>query len=286
MRLFIVIACLVAGAAAPSFADTPPNAQAAFVERRGLIEIDARCHLLSENVRGALGAGALQARGALLRSGWTIARAAELERATATAARARACADPRNAVAVSQAQAGYASWARTPAMIFTGAERAWAARRYPDADGWRLVQNIETPRGARFGVRVINGDERITLIVPLARGARPPGGAQLIVRDPSRAGVQALELPGRRARGLAGAAPAPSASRSFFANSRRSETFADERLYGVLTFPASAFAPLLALDPREAVVLRLETGAVAQNIYVEVGDLAVARTFLTLTPES
>jgi hypothetical protein len=49
----------------------------------------------------------------------------------------------------------------------------------------------------------------------------------------------------------------------------------------VFTFPDSAFRSLLALDPRESVEIRVESGRGAQSIFFEVGDVAAARIFLT-----
>src|SRR5262245_47064064 len=129
-----------------------PSAQALYVERRGLIEVDTLCRLFTPQIRAALEAGAGQAAGTLLRGGWTRARLAELENAAVSAARARRCDDPRTASAVRAAQAGFASWVRTPQMDFAGAERTWAARRYADPNGWRLTQRVAA-QAAAFGVR-------------------------------------------------------------------------------------------------------------------------------------
>lgn len=286
MRLFLLTAAFGLALATPASATPPANAQAALVERRGLLEIDARCRLLAPGVRTALEAGAQQARGALLRGGWTRARLNELERATINAARSRACDDPRNETAATHARAGYASWARTNAMTFPGLERTWVARRYPDAFGWRLLQDIGAPLGTAFGVRERDGAQRLTLTLPLAMAQQAPGSAQLMSRDPARAGVDVLELRGRLVQGLAAGAPAPGAAASFFASARRVETLENGQRVAVLEFPDSAFQALLALDPRETVELRIESGRAVQRILVEVGDIAVARAFLTLRPES
>jgi|CXWL01.1.fsa_nt_gi hypothetical protein len=286
MRLPLIAIALGLAMTSSAWATTPADAQSAFVERRGLLEVDARCRLLAPGVRTALQAGAQQARGALLRGGWTRARVDELERAATGAARNRACADPRNETAAVHARAGYASWARTNAMTFPGAERTWAARRYPDAFGWRLLQDIGAPIGTAFGVRERDGAQRLTLTLPLTRTQQAPGSAQLILRDPARAGVDMLELRGRLTQGLAAGAPAPSASRAFFASARRVETLENGQRVAVLEFPDTAFEALLALDPRETAELRLDSGRAVQRILVEIGDVAVARAFLTLRPES
>jgi hypothetical protein len=283
MRRSILTALFTFAFIATASAYTGPEAQSAFVERRGFLEVDTRCHLLAAGPRAALEAGAQQARGALLRSGWTRARVDELEQATLRAARSRACDDPRNETAATQARAGFATWSRTNAMTFPGVERAWVARRYVDPMGWRLRQDINTP-SAMFGVREREGVQRLTLMLPLAAAQSAPSAVQILVRDRGRAGVDVLELRGRTARGLAAGAPAANNAQGFFASARSIETIEEQR-YAVIEFPDTAFQALLALDPREAAQVRIERGRAVENILIEVGDIAVARTFLTLRPE-
>ena len=261
-----------------SAAHATPGAQALYVERRGLLEIDARCVLLAPATRTALEAGAAQAAGALLRDGWTRARLNQLETATAGAAAARACADPRNAEGVAAAEAGYQSWARTLAMEFPGLERGWLARRYPNAAGWRLSQALERRRGV-FGVRERDGVQRLTLALPLAANDAPPAAAQMMMRDPARAGAEALDLRGRTAFGVAAGAPAPASASRYFANARTLGISNSGARYVVFEFPEAAFQRLLSLDPRESAEIRLD-GVRAERILIEVGDIAAARAFL------
>ena len=274
MRPFLLAAALFC-VAGPAFA-TAPNAQSLYVERRGLLEVDAQCHLLTADVRAAVEAGAGQAAGALLRAGWTRARLNELQAATVAAARARRCDDPRTASAARTAQAGFAGWVRATAMNFTGAERTWSARRYADSTGWRLSQNTVSP-AATFGVRDDNGAQRLTLIMPLASVRNAPASAQLVVRDPARAGVELLDLRGRVTTGLAAGAPMPRTAARFLATSRaiiQAETGAQI----MFEFPDAAFQALLALDPRETAEVHIGE----QRILIEVGDIAAARAFLTI----
>lgn len=258
-------------------AHATPGPQAAYVERRGMLEVDAHCHLFTANLRYALEASAGQARGALLRSGWTQARLAELEQATAAAARARPCDDPRNAEAVTQARAGFASWARMASMSFSGAERSWLARRYPDPVGWRLRQDISG--GAVFGVREHDGAQRLTFAVPWTAAAAP-SAAQVLMRDGARARAN-LDVPGRVARGLQAGLPSPASTQTTWASARRIETIAEQRLL-VFTFPDSAFQAMLTLDPRETVEIRLGAEGERGRYLVEVGDIAAARAFLAI----
>lgn len=259
---------------------TEPNARTAFVERRGLLEADVQCRLFDPSIRSALNVGLAQARGALLRSGWTNARLRELETAAVTAARGRACNDQRTATAAEGARRSFAAWANAGAMDFPGWDRSWRARRMADQAGWRLSQAIEAPVPAVFGVRQTGDVQHLTLAIPLARGATAPASAQLILRDASRGEVREIALTQRISQGLEAGLPSPLAS------ARVLSTRVIERHNGqqtaVFTFPDTAFRDLLALDPRESVELRLESGRATQSLLVEVGDIAAARAFLTL----
>jgi len=265
-------------AATPALAQpAAPTAQAAYAERRALLEADRICTLFEPGMRAALVSTAGQARGALLRGGWTMARIGELETAAVSAARARRCGDERTEAAADRARLGYASWARTHAMTFTGVTRTWTARRTPDpVDQWVLRQEIDTPRAATFGVRAFDNHQELTLILPLPANANAPGAAELLLRDPARARTSQMDVPGRLARGLAAGAPSPASARGYQAQARRIETVRGQRRAAFL-FPAAALEAMAALDPREAAEIRLGDGA---RIYIEIGDVAAARAFL------
>ncbi|MGE3142712.1 MAG: hypothetical protein AB7L65_05280 [Hyphomonadaceae bacterium] len=227
-------------------------------------------------MRAALEAAAGQARGALLRGGWTLVRLNELDSAARAAAEARACGDPRTELAAARARAAFQGWSHAHAMRFPAGARAWDARRTPDpADGWMLRQSVGA---AVFGVRMEAGQERLSLIAPLEAGASPPPTAQMLVRDPARAAQSLMDVPGRLASGLEAGAPAPGVARAFLASSRRVETHAGVRRV-IFTFPDAAFAALLTLDPRESAVILLG-GAPQQRLLIEIGDVAAARAFL------
>jgi hypothetical protein len=280
MRFLFVtlLACLTA---APALAD-PPNAQAALVERLGLLHIDTRCHVLSAGVRHALEAGAGQARGALLRAGWTTSRVGELETAVHEAASQRACSDPRVATSVAEARTSFEHWAQTNYMEFPGWARGWTARRTTGPNGFRLSQSIDTPARATFGVREREGAQRLSLVMDQSNATT----ARLIVRDASRARAGALDLPTRIAYGLEAGAPRTGAiTRTFTATRTTERRVGVGGTQAVFAFPDEAFRALLALDPRESATLELSGGSVTQRLYIEVGDIAAARTFLALRPE-
>lgn len=279
MRLPFLAATLMALSAAAASAEGP-DARSAFVERRGLLETDARCNLLHPDLRAALNVGALQARGALLRAGWTGAQLRTLEQTIAQAAAQRACNDARTVQAASDAQRAFAPWLAAGYMEFPGWERAWLARR-GTSDGWRLSQAIEAPRAAVFGVRQQGTAQRLVLIVALERNESAPMSAQLIMRDASRAPARDIALPQRVAYGIEAGAPQPNAAMTI-PSARAVERLSGGRSQVVFTFPDNAFAMLLQLDPREAVELRVSSGRSVQTLYVEVGDIAAARAFLAL----
>jgi hypothetical protein len=279
MRLLFLAAALMALSSTVALAEAP-DARSAFVERRGLLVTDARCHVLSSDLRAALNVGALQARGALLRAGWTGAQVRTLEQTVEQAAAQRACNDTRTVQAASDAQRAFGPWLAAGYMEFPGWERSWLARR-GTSDGWRLSQAIEAPRAAVFGVRQQGAAQRLVLIIALERSESAPMSAQLTMRDASRAPAREIALPQRVAYGIEAGAPQPSASMTI-PSARTVERISGGRSQTVFAFPDNAFATLLQLDPRESVELRVSSGRSVQTLYVEVGDIAAARAFLTL----
>lgn len=277
MRLLILALALTMATAASA---TETNARTVYVERRALLEADAQCRLFTPDIRSALSVGLAQARGALLRSGWTSTRLRELEAAAVNAARGRPCNDSRTMSSAEDARRAFASWINVSTMEFPGWDRSWRARRVVDDSGWRLSQAIDAPIAATFGVRQRGESQRLTLSIPLARNEPGPTAAHLILRDTARAAVREVALPQRISQGLEAGLPSPSATASI--PSARTVERADGRQFAVFTFPDTAFGDLVALDPRESVELRLTSGRSTQRLLVEVGDIAAARAFLTI----
>lgn len=278
MRTSAIIGLALSVLASTAAATEAPNARAAYVERRGLIEADARCRLFTPSIRAALEAGAGQARGALLRAGWSTAQVRELDGAVASAARTRACTDPRTAEAAADARTAYTSWANASSMQFPGWERTWIARRVVRADGWRLSQSLDA--GAMFGVRDHEGAQNLVLVLPVARGQTAPTSVQLQMRDSARSSLTEVSLTQRVAYGLAAGAPTTRTAQSYA--SRRVIERVSGGSQAVFVFPDAAFRDLLTLDPRESLELRIAARGGEQRIYVEVGDVAAARAFLTI----
>lgn len=281
MRAYFLIGLLTLVAASASAAEAP-NARAAYVERRGLLEADARCQLFARDMRAALNASAGQARGALLRAGWSRAQVGELEQTVVAAAGARACSDARTQSAAADARAAFGTWLRANSVTFEGWARAWEARRVAASDGWRLRQAIDAPIRAQFGVRASRGADRLVLIVPLARRASPPAAANLSARNPRASAAPEIPLQQRMTQGLEAGAPTPSTVALTFTATRSVERLERGASQAVFTFPDATFGALLALDPRETVVVTLRERANTQRILVEVGDIAAARDFLAI----
>lgn len=281
MRLLLLAAAFGLVTASAASADAP-NARAAYAERRGLLEADARCQLFTSDIRTALQVTAAQARGALLRSGWTNAQMRELETAAVSAARARACNDPRTATAADDARHAFIRWANTGTMEFAGWERTWIARRaVTTTTAWRLSQAIDAPLPATFGIRQRDDVQRLTLVIAVARGQTAPTSVTLVLRDTARARVTEVSLPQRMSFGLEAGLPGPNAAQNI-PSTRTTERLDGGRSQVVFTFPDNAFREVLALDPRESVELRVSTNRGVQRLFVEVGDVSAARSFLTM----
>lgn len=278
MRSVLLATALLAALAAPAAAQGGPNAREAYVERRGLIEIDAQCRVLQPTIRDALAVSTAQARGSLLRAGWTSAQVLDLENAVVGAARQRPCNDNRTAASIRTVSATVAQWVNAGTMEFPGWERTWVAQR--TSEGWRLSQRIDAPLAATFGVRQHNGAQHLTFALPLARSGNAPASARLVMRDPQRSRHE-VSLNQRVATGLEAGAPPPGAT-IVAPSTRTIERIDGARNLIVFSFPDSAFATLTALDPRESVEIELQSGRTTHRLLVEVGDIEAARAFLTI----
>jgi hypothetical protein len=222
----------------------------------------------------------MQARGSLLRAGWTSTQVRGLERSVIQAAGQRPCNDTRTLQSAAEARRAFTPWLSAGYMEFPGWQRTWLARRGA-SDGWRLSQAIDAPRAAVFGVRQQGAAQHLTLVITLDSGETAPMCAKLVQRDVSRAAMREITLPQRVAYGIQAGAPSPSGAMTI-PSTRTIERISGGRTQVAFTFPDSAFAALLRLDPREAIELRVQNGRSVQSMYVEVGDIAAARAFVTL----
>jgi hypothetical protein len=278
MRAFIILVAAGLALSTTVASAEAPSARNVYVERRGLMEADAQCRLLTPEVHAALQVTAMQARGVLLRGGWSITQMDQLEQATVAAARERACNDPRTLSAANVARAAYNTTFRSNAMEFPGWARAWSARRVAGSDGWRLRQDINTPAPAIFGVRQVNGREELVLMLSSANDQTAPPSAQIVLRNPALP-AGALDLTTRIAGGLDAGAPGP-ANAMTINGARRIEHPGWFQTQVVYVFPNAAFRMLCQLDPRESIAVDLSGPRGSQRFLIEVGDIAAAAGFL------
>lgn len=279
LRASILAASVALVAVAPAAAQVS-TAAAAFAERSALLRAAQRCLLLGPPELAALAAGAAQARSALLRSGETPAQIEILSAQAASAAAARPCHDPALRRLAERAEAGFAAWSRLPAMQFPGQVATWAATRRPDPEGWYLRQQGRF--GAILGVRAGDSGPVVAFAVPLTARSPEPAFGLLSFRDAARAPQSLIAVPARQGQGLAAVSASPAMARQVWAQDRTLIVAADGRRLAILSFPIDAFEGVDALDPREAIEVRLgrAMGDAEARLYFEVGDLAAAQAFL------
>lgn len=282
MRLLLLTLAACAFAASASADPLPTGAASLFAERAALMAVDSKCALLAKPVRAALAATMIQARSGAFRDGWSDAKLDGVSARAASAGRARDCRDPLVTDATQRAAAGYIGWTKQQALDLPGADRTWRARRHGDIQRWTLAQDIGA---ARFGVRNdARGESWLVLTLPYDTGQ--PSSVQVYIRDRARAARPLVDVPGMApASGVAAGAAPRSLAATWMASAIRIERLKDEPPRIVVTFPPALLAEMSALDPRESAEISLSyPGKRAQTLYVEIGDLAVARAFLAATP--
>lgn len=253
---------------------------------------NARCNLFDPMVAAALAAGQAQARGEALRGGASAAEIAATEASARRRAAAQACDAPQLRAAAARVRSAYEAFARLDRITYPGETAAWRADRGSSArPRWRLVQaSAIGGRPAMFGLAGRDGAEALLAVAEFPNG-RKPYAARLVMRDVRRTTGPVLDHRGARAGAplpLSRRIPSGAASRSFAAEARETvpQPLAPAGMkHGwAFRFPAEAAAAVAGLDPREAVAVEfLFSGAPeTMRAYVEVGDFAAARHFLTL----
>jgi hypothetical protein len=278
-------------AAAPGLA----HAQAAdlFYERTVMTAADARCGLFAPEVSAALAAGAAQARGAALRAGTPQDTLKALERGARAQASRVDCRSRDMAIAAQRVRDAFAGFAKVTRLSYPGDMAGWQADRNEGAKvRWRLVQHARTgPDPVSFGLAGAEGAGALLAVVRFGDGATPYS-ARLILRDSdrtmgpylSRRGSEAL-----RAIPLERRLPQGSGLKSYVAEAR-SPAGADLLPRGAesgwaFRFPSEAARELAGLDPREAVAVEFyfaDTRRPVRRAFIEVGDFAAGRAFLTV----
>ncbi len=262
-------------------------------ERTVMSAADQRCALFTPQIKAALDASRLQARGAALRAGASKDTLAETEGRALRKGRAADCRSPDIATAAGRVRSAFAGYAKLARMDYPGEVAGWSADRSVSKMGerWKLsqVSNFGWDR-LRFGLASQYGPPRLTAVAVFADNATPYS-ARLVVRDVTRTSGPYLDS---RSRGKGGrltlvARTSPrSASRVFTAEARGAAgpTLLPEgaRSGWAFRFSPAAQAALAGLDPREAVIVEFvfagPNGDRVRQAHVEVGDFAAGRAFL------
>ncbi|WGM40204.1 hypothetical protein [Caulobacter sp. NIBR1757] len=254
---------------------------------------DQRCALFTPQIKAALDASRLQARGAALRAGAPKETLAETEGRAWRKAKAVDCRSPDIATAAGRVRGAFAGYAKLARMNYPGEVAGWSADRSVSKSGerWKLSQTSAFGWDRlQFGLAGQYGAPRLTAVAIFADNATPYA-ARLVIRDVTRTSGPYLDS---RSRGKGGkltlvARTSPrSASRVFTAEARGPAgpmlLPAEAKSGWAFRFSPTAQAALAGLDPREAVVVEFvfigPNGDKVRQAHVEVGDFAAGRAFL------
>lgn len=300
------LSLLVSAPAAYAQEAATASAEQAFLERTSLEAADDKCGYFTPLERTALKAGQLQARGALLRSGFDRedidAAAGEVIRF----ANLQPCGDSEFRTAVDKLKDAFSAFMGQMTMEFPGRERVWSASR-SRWDTWRVVQTGSSDDYLyQFGLLapdVETDNDQPALYVPpeetgpvatpfqlaidliLDETQAAPSTARLLVRDPRKAsepwlGAIFTDAPG----------PPPSRLTSVYWPSER-VIYEDRNgtRRARFTFGPDATEALSQLDPREWFQLVIQpdarmASAQPSTLDVEIGDFRAAREFTRLPP--
>ena len=284
--------------AAATLGPVAAHAQAVniFYERALMTAAGQRCRLFTAPIAAALAAGQAQARGAALRAGADQQELARVEARARSKAAAQACNSPDLALAATRVKTGFEGYARLIKMDYPGEVAGWKAERIASRDGmvWNLSQT--TGFGAdrmTFGLAGKGGARSLVAVVRFADGDRPYA-ARLVLRDADRAPRPYLDRRGRTGTlPLASRITPRAMTDTYLAEARFAPDplLVNANLKGAIAyrFPAAAAQALAELDPREAVEVEFVFSGSTRNggrdtvrrAYVEVGDFAAGRAFLT-----
>ena len=257
-----------------------------FVERTAVGAAGSRCGLLTPEVSAALAAAAQQAKSAALRAGSDRKTLAALELDARVRAARLDCASPRVIEATARAREAFSGYQRISRMTYPGEVAGWRADRGSGrAARWRLAQDARFGLDRMtFGLAGWDGANGLVAVAEFADGAAPYA-ARLILRDGTRT-LGPYLLSGGRAVPLSRKLPPRAATRAYLAEARSAasaELLPKESAGGwSFRFPAQAAGALADLDPREAVAVEFLFSDGVRTAYVEVGDFAAGRAFLTM----
>lgn len=252
-----------------------------YYERTLMRQAGERCKLFDPKLLLSLEAGALQARGAALRTGESPLQVETVADRAALRASREPCGSPDLHIAAQRVRAAFLGWSRQGALSLPGRGGGWTAQRWPHArqNAWWAL----AARGALDGRPMMIGLRReggavgpmrlaVETTLPNAGGAYV---VRLVTRDPTRAPQPYL---------AADDSPPPGASIGVLAGTKTALNGGGWRF----TFPDAAVDALARLDPRESARLELvyagPAGDRRVSTLVEAGDFAVGRAFLLAGP--
>jgi hypothetical protein len=259
-------------------------------ERTVMTVADGRCDLFTPELSAALAAARIQARGVALRDGVTSETVQAVERRAADKAASVACGSRDLAVAAARVRDAFAGFARLQRLDYPGELAGWRADRTGlGAIRWRLAQQVRFgPDRMTFGLAGRDA-QGVPLAVAQFADGRTPYAARLVMRDEARSAGPYLDRLGGSGRTLPlDRRLPPRGALKVYAAEARSTAGADllpkeARSGWAFRFPAEAARDLAELDPREAVAVEfLFRGDIVRRAYVEVGDFATGRAFLSL----
>ncbi|PHR60935.1 MAG: hypothetical protein COA47_06970 [Robiginitomaculum sp.] len=271
------------------------DAQAGFSKRSAVLEFAQNCELLGSSQLLAVRAGKLQAKGALLRAGFSTGELQKMERIAKLSVAAVDCGNAEALAEIDLVKASHDNWLTLSSLAYPATHRTWTTSRNLDLlkRRWRAMQVLDSKENSlvRFGASSLQGRPSLDLLI---ENQSPPRSVLLRMRDPDQLENppspflrKLLKLP---IDGVAGLAPPTTATQSFFAANRvvaetsllSAETGVRGTRFGFANDALEAFSQL---DPREAVILDMYWSAGLgkpdrhKRLYVEVGDFLAARIF-------
>ena len=301
-------ACVILGA--PAFAQVAPrvfrDAEQAYLERTSLQAADEKCAYFTDLERSALMSGQLQARGSLLRAGFSIDDIELAATEVTRFANSRDCGDAEFMQAVIHLKDAFSAFIGTMVMNFPGRDADWNASR-SRWDTWRIVQDGSSPDYMfQFGLLAPRNtnpedfpasfsrplenpliEEPFDLAVDLFLQETDiaPSTARILIRDPEKSPQPWL---GAVFSGEPG--PPPRSITSAYWPRERSvivdEEDEDDRRARFI-FNTDANEALMRLDPRERVEIIVQPNPRSgetepEVLVVEVGDFTAAYFFARL----
>jgi hypothetical protein len=267
-----------------------------FYERAVMSAADQRCGLFAPEVGAALAAATAQARGAALRAGTSGEALRQTERTAQAKAAAADCRSQDIQTAAARVKSAFSGFAKITRLTYAGDVAGWQADRNISRNArWQLSQETSFGPGREndrmaFGLVGRDGASALVAVAHFA-GDAEPYAARLVLRDQDRSAQPYLaRFGGGSTAGLplAQRLPPVAAQKAYVAAARApaGPDILPKGATGGWAFrlPDAAAQELARLDPRESVAVDfLFAGDVTRRAYIEVGDFAAGRAFLTVS---